>query len=79
MAIESVQICSWLPEGMIYSYAECTCLLKKMADPNIADYELRNNSTVFEELEVSIVDFPLASVLKIYKFSQYLDTISPTN
>ena len=53
--------------------------VKKMADPNISDYELRNNSTVFEELEVSIVDFPSVSVLKIYKFSQYLDTISPTN
>jgi hypothetical protein len=50
-----------------------------MADPNISDYESRNNSTVFEELEVSIVDFPSVSVLKIYKFSQYLDTISPKN
>jgi hypothetical protein len=28
-----------------------------MADPDISDYELRNNSTVFEELEESIVDF----------------------
>ena len=46
-----------------------------MADPDISDYELRNNSTVFEEFEVSIVDFPSIKVLKIYKFSQYLDTI----
>ena len=46
-----------------------------MADPDISDYELRNNSTVFEELEVSIVDFPSMKVLKIYKFSQYLDTM----
>jgi hypothetical protein len=36
-----------------------------MADPDIADYELRNNSTVFEELEESIVDFLSISVLKI--------------
>ena len=46
-----------------------------MADPDMSDYELRNNSTVFEELEVSIVDFPSMKVVKIYKFTQYLDTI----
>ena len=53
--------------------------VNNMADPDISDYELRNNGTVFEELEVSIVDFLSISVLKIQKFSQYLDTISPTN
>ena len=31
--------------------------VNNMADPDISDYELRNNSTVFEELEESIVDF----------------------
>jgi hypothetical protein len=36
-----------------------------MADPDSSDYELRNNSTVFEELEESIVDFFSISVLKI--------------
>jgi hypothetical protein len=36
-----------------------------MADQDISDHELRNNSTVFEELEVSIVDFLSISVLKI--------------
>jgi hypothetical protein len=35
-----------------------------MADPDMSDYEKRNNSTVFEELEVSIVDFLSISVLK---------------
>jgi hypothetical protein len=35
-----------------------------MADPDISDYEKRNNNTVFEELEVSIVDFLSISVLK---------------
>jgi hypothetical protein len=51
-----------------------------MADPDISDYELRYNSTVFEELEVLIVDFLSISVLTIYiYFFQYLDTISPIN
>jgi hypothetical protein len=39
--------------------------VNNMADPDISDYELRKNSTVFEELEVSIVDFLSISVLKI--------------
>jgi hypothetical protein len=40
-------------------------LVNNMADPDISDYELRNNSIVFEELEVSIVDFPSMKVLKV--------------
>jgi hypothetical protein len=39
--------------------------VNNMADPDISDCELRNNSTVFEELEVSVVDFLSISVLKI--------------
>ena len=39
--------------------------VNNMADPDISDYELMNNSTVFEELEVSIVNFLSISVLKI--------------
>jgi hypothetical protein len=39
--------------------------VNNMADPDISDNELSNNSTVFEELEVSIVDFLSISVLKI--------------
>jgi hypothetical protein len=38
--------------------------VNNMADPDISDL-LRNNSTVFEELEVLIVDFLSISVLKI--------------
>jgi hypothetical protein len=34
-------------------------LVNNMADPDMSNYELRNNSTVFEELEVSIVDWLL--------------------
>ena len=41
--------------------------VNNMADPDISDYEKRNNSTVFEELEVSIVDFLSISVLKKIK------------
>ena len=39
-----------------------------MVDLDISDYELRNNRTVFEELEVSIVDFLSISALKIYNY-----------
>ena len=42
--------------------------VNNMVKPEIADYEIRNNSTVFEELEVLIVDFLSISVLKIYFF-----------
>ena len=41
--------------------------VNNMAVPDIFDYELRENRTVFEELKVSIVDFLSISVLKIKK------------
>jgi hypothetical protein len=37
----------------------------RVTDSDISEYELRNNGTVFEELEVSIVDFLSISVFKI--------------
>jgi hypothetical protein len=42
--------------------------VNNMIDLDISDYELRNNRTAFEELEVSIVDFLSISALKIYNY-----------
>ena len=45
--------------------------VNNMADPDISDYELRNNSTVFEELEESIVDF--FSQFQFWKYKNSLN------
>jgi hypothetical protein len=64
--------------ALITGFAVFLCrmhlLVTNMADPDISDYELRNSSTVFEELEVSVVDFLSISVLnmKVSEFCYYM-------
>jgi hypothetical protein len=47
---------------MLYSYAECTCLLKNMAVPDISDYEFDADDLLLMSIIIPPAAWPASGV-----------------